>query len=62
MKIAHQMWIDYDEEADVLYISLEKPQHADDSIMEDDVIVHKRKNKIVGLTFLHASEISGKLG
>lgn len=58
MKIAKQMWIDYDKEADVLYISFEKPQHADDSVMENDVIIHRRKNKIVGLTILHASEFS----
>lgn len=58
MEISKQMWIDYDEETDVLYISFEKPQHADDSIMEDDIIVHKRKNKVVGLTILHASEFS----
>lgn len=56
MRISKQMWIDYDKEADVIYISFERPQHADDSSMEDDVIVHKRKNKVVGLTILHASE------
>lgn len=56
MKIAKQMWIDYDKEADVLYISFEKPQHADDSVMKDEIIVHRRKNKVVGLTILHASE------
>lgn len=55
MKIAKQMWIDFDKEADVLYISFEKPQHADDSEMKDDIIMHRRKNKIVGLTILHAS-------
>lgn len=54
--IAGQMWIDYDRTADVLYISFEKPQHADDSIMEGNMIVHKRARKIVGLTVLHASE------
>jgi len=32
-----RMWIDYDEEADVLYISFEKPQGANDSVMEDNV-------------------------
>jgi uncharacterized protein YuzE len=56
MKIARQMWIDYDRGADVLYISFEKPQHAEDSEMEDDIIVHKRKDKVVGLTILHASK------
>lgn len=58
MKISKQMWMDYDEDADVLYISFEKPQHADDSIMERDIIIHTREEKIVGLTILHASEFS----
>ena len=58
MKIARQMWLDYDEEADVLYISFEKPQNAEDSIMQGNMIIHKRGNKIVGLTFLNASELN----
>ena len=58
MKVAQHMWIDHDKEADVLYISFERPQNADDSIMESNVIIHKRKNKIVGLTILHASKLS----
>lgn len=56
MKISKRMWIDYDKEADVLYISLEKPQHADDSIMEGDIVVHLKNKKPVGFTILHASE------
>jgi len=56
VKIAKQMWIDYDKEADVLYISFEKPQNADDSLMEGNLITHKRENRIVGLTILNASE------
>ncbi|MBS3156822.1 DUF2283 domain-containing protein [Candidatus Woesearchaeota archaeon] len=58
MNISPQMWIDFDREADVLYVSFEKPQNADDSEMEGDVIVHKRKNKIVGLSLLHASKFA----
>jgi uncharacterized protein YuzE len=50
------MWIDYDEEADVLYISFEKPQKATDSKIVDDVIVHYRNNDVVGVTVLHASD------
>ena len=60
MKIGKHMWTDYDKEVDVLYISLEKPQNADDSVMEGDIIVHKRKNKTVGLTILHASHFGSK--
>ena len=50
------MWIDYDEEADVLYINFEKPQKATDSKIVDDVIVHCRKEEVVGVTVLHASD------
>ena len=35
--------IDYDKEADVLYISFEKPQNADDSIMQGNMIIHNGK-------------------
>ncbi|MBI4580618.1 MAG: DUF2283 domain-containing protein [Planctomycetes bacterium] len=53
---ASRMWIDYDEEADVLYLSLRRPQRATDSEMRDDgVIVHRRGKQIVGLTVLDAS-------
>ena len=50
------MWIDYDEDADVLYINFEKPQKATDSEMIDDIITHCRKGKVVGITVLHASD------
>ncbi len=56
VSIAGQMWIDYDQEADVLYISFAKPQNADNSIMNGNVIVHKREDKIVGLTIINASK------
>ena len=50
------MWLDYDEEADVLYLSFQRPQKATDSEMRDDgIIVHRRGKKIVGLTILDAS-------
>jgi uncharacterized protein YuzE len=53
---AKQLWIDYDEEADVLYLSFSKPQRATDSEMRDDgIIVHRRGNKVVGLTIQEAS-------
>jgi uncharacterized protein YuzE len=51
------MWVDYDSEADVLYIAFERPQRADDSEMRDDgIIVHRRGKKTVGVTILDASE------
>jgi uncharacterized protein YuzE len=51
-----RMWVDYDEEADVLYLSFRKPQRATDSEARDDgIIVRKRGKEIVGLTILDAS-------
>ncbi len=53
---AQKMWIDYDEEVDVLYISFRKPQRATDSVMRDDgIIVRTCGKEIVGLTILDAS-------
>lgn len=53
---AKQMWIDYDAEADVLYLSFIKPQRATDSELRDDgIIVHRRGKKVVGLTIQDAS-------
>lgn len=47
---------DYDKEADVLYISFQKPQQATDTEMvNDDILVRKRNDKVVGITILHAS-------
>jgi uncharacterized protein YuzE len=51
-----RMWLDYDAEADVLYISFRRPQHATDSDMrEDGIIIHRRGKEVVGLTILEAS-------
>ncbi|MSS71246.1 MAG: DUF2283 domain-containing protein [Candidatus Latescibacteria bacterium] len=51
------IWSDYDEEADVLYLSFQKPQCADDSIMEDDGnIYHYREGRLVGITLPDASQ------
>jgi uncharacterized protein YuzE len=50
------MWIDYDREADVLYLSFRKPQRATKTIeTEDDILIRKDGNKIVGLTIINAS-------
>ncbi|BBO17192.1 conserved hypothetical protein [Candidatus Brocadia pituitae] len=49
-----RIWVDYDDEAEVLYISFRKPQQANDSIMEDDFVYHYHNGELVGLTILHA--------
>lgn len=51
-----RFWVDYDDEADVLYLSFRKPQKATDSELRDDgIIVRKRGDEIIGLTILDAS-------
>jgi len=52
-----KMWIDYDEEADVLYISFKRPQKATESQMSGDGILLRHKGKeLVGITVLEASK------
>ncbi len=53
---AERSTVDYDSEADVLYISFERPQKATDSEIRDDgVIIHRRGTQVVGVTILDAS-------
>lgn len=54
---ANRMWIDYDQEADVLYISFKRPQKATDSeMLENGILVRYRGSQVVGLTILEASK------
>jgi uncharacterized protein YuzE len=51
-----QVWIDYDKEADVLYMSFRKPQRATETIeLDEDMLLRKDGENIVGLTILNAS-------
>lgn len=53
---AQHIWIDYDKEADVLYMSFRKPQRAAKTIeTDDDILIRKDGKEIVGLTILNAS-------
>jgi len=53
-----KMLIDYDREADVLYVSFKRSQQATDSEMLDNgVLLRYRKNELVGITILEASRI-----
>ncbi len=50
---SHHMWIDYDEGADVVYISFERPQQATNSVLRDDnVLLRYRGKRLVGLTII----------
>jgi len=56
-----RMWIDYDKEADVLYISFKRPQKATDSeMLENGILVRFKGDEIIGLTILEASKRDGK--
>ena len=53
----HQLWMDYDEDADVLYLTFKKPSKADDSEMTDEgVILRYEGDELVGITILNASQ------
>jgi uncharacterized protein YuzE len=57
---SNRIWIDYDEDADVLYISFQKPQHADESEMEDNVVYHYQGKDLVGITVIGAKKYDVK--
>jgi len=49
--------VEYDEKADMLYISFNSDTIADDSELTDnDVVIRYKNAKIIGLTVLHFSE------
>ncbi len=50
------VWLDYDKEADVLYMSFRKPQRAAKTIETDkDILIRKDGKEIVGLTIMNVS-------
>jgi len=50
------VWLDYDKEADVLYMSFRKPQRATKTIETDkDILIRKYGKEIVGLTIMNVS-------
>jgi uncharacterized protein YuzE len=50
------IWVDYDEDADVLYLSFRKPQRAKKTVeRDDDILIRTDGDKIVGITILDAS-------
>ena len=54
---AKHLWFDFDKEADVLYVSLERPQRATDTdILEDGILLRLRGKKVVGITIMNVSK------
>jgi len=55
------IWLSYDEEADVLYLNFKKPSRADDSeLLDNDVIVRYEGDEVVGMTIMNASKKTKK--
>jgi uncharacterized protein YuzE len=54
---ASRLVLDYDAGADVLYISLRRPQKATHTVEVDDegILLHYRNRTLVGVTVLEAS-------
>lgn len=52
------VWANYDNEADALYLHFKKPNHADNSEMTDDEIIirYDENGEVIGLTILNASQ------
>jgi uncharacterized protein YuzE len=51
-----KLWIDYDREVDVLYVSFKRPQHATHSdMLENGVLLNYRGKEVVGMTVFEAS-------
>ena len=54
---SEHMWVDYDREADVLYISFKRPQHATDSeMLQNGILLRYKGEELVGITVLNASK------
>jgi len=52
-----QLWCSYDQEADVLYFTFQRPPKVTDSeLTDDDVIVRYSNDQVVGYDILHASK------
>ena len=52
-----KLWLDYDREADVLYVGFRRPQEATESeMLENGMLVRYRGDEVVGVTVLEASK------
>lgn len=54
---AQHIWFDFDNESDMLYVSLERLQNATDTdILKDDVFLRYRGKKLVGITITNVNK------
>ena len=57
---SNRFWVDYDKGADVLYVSLQRPQKATNSkMMDNGILLRYHNKKLVGITILNASKRNG---
>jgi uncharacterized protein YuzE len=51
-------WIMFDAEADVLYVNFQNPAEAatDSDVTDDDVVIRRARDKVIGLTILSVSQ------
>ncbi|MBI5300785.1 MAG: DUF2283 domain-containing protein [Chloroflexi bacterium] len=60
LAVSPHVWIDLDESADVLYISFRKPQQANDSVMENNIVYHYADKDLVGVTIIGVRALLGQ--
>ena len=54
---SRHIWFDFDSKADVLYVSLQRPQKATDTdIMDDGTLLRLRGKNVVGITITEVSK------
>jgi hypothetical protein len=55
--LAKKMWLDYEDEVDVLYVHFEeKPDSTHSEMTDEGIILDYRNDTLVGLTILEASQ------
>ena len=54
-----EIWIEYDKQNDILYINFGKEEPDESIMIDDDIIVSIRKDRIVGISIYNFSRRAG---
>ncbi len=54
-----EVWIEYDKQNDILYINFGKEEPDESIMVDDDIIVSIREDKIVGISIYNFSRRAG---
>ncbi len=54
-----QLWIEYDKQSDILYINFGREEPDESIMIDDDVVVGIKDDKIVGITIFNFSRRVG---